>query len=227
MRPVPQHLPTEPLAVLNDKLIYAVLKNLPRTEFEKMVQQGADINCLNSRTNRTPLAYAVNENNYRAVRDLIDLGADPNVVMPGGHTALKIAILNPNYDGTEMARLLLSKGANHEGVKEEVGPANINVTVQYWLDQVTHSRTRARAARAHTHRCMLMRAILSHGRLPERTGPAHTDTVFSPCGGGGGERKAIGGGGRSRTCCGCGTPAASSTCPSSRWVMKDTELEKL
>ncbi len=125
-----------PSSQLNDLLIYNVIKKKPRTEFETLIQRGADVNCLCPRTSRTPLAYAVHENDYRLVRDLIHLRADVNLVMPGGHTALKMAILNPNHDGTEMARLLLSKGASHEGVRDEVGPSNVNVTVQYWLDQV-------------------------------------------------------------------------------------------
>ena len=35
-----------------------------------------------------------------------------------------------------MARLLLSRGASHEVVVEAVGISNLNVVVQYWLDQV-------------------------------------------------------------------------------------------
>jgi hypothetical protein len=121
---------------LNDLLIFAVIQKKPRSDLAKLIQRGADVNSLCPRTNRTPLAYAVNENNHRTVIDLIDLGADVNLEMPDGHTALRMAILNPTHDGTEMARLLLSKGANHAGVREAVGPAKISVTVQYWLDQV-------------------------------------------------------------------------------------------
>jgi hypothetical protein len=64
------------------------------------------------------------------------LQADVNAEMQGGHTALKMAILNPVHDGTEMARLLLSRGASHEVVVVAVGISNLNVVVQYWLDQV-------------------------------------------------------------------------------------------
>uniref|UniRef100_A0A6T7VQM6 AAA+ ATPase domain-containing protein n=1 Tax=Cryptomonas curvata TaxID=233186 RepID=A0A6T7VQM6_9CRYP len=133
-QPAPPSFPTSS-PQLNDVLIFSVIKKKPRTEFEALVRRGAEVDCLCQRTGRTPLAYAVNENDYRVVRDLIDLRADVNLVMPGGHTALKTAILNPNHDGTEMARLLLSKGAGHEGVRDVVGPSNVNVTVQYWLDQ--------------------------------------------------------------------------------------------
>ncbi len=124
------------LAQLNDLLLSSVIHKKPRSDLAKLIQRGAEVNGLCPRTRRTPLAYAVNENDHRMVKDLIDLRADLNLEMPGGHTALKMAILNPAHDGTDMARLLLSKGASHEGVREAVGPENISVTVQYWLDQV-------------------------------------------------------------------------------------------
>jgi ankyrin repeat protein len=146
-RPDPRISPMRPIVPgpgLNDQLILAVLKNKSRSEFEKLINLGADVNCLCPRTSRSLLAYAVNENNHRVVKDLIHLHADVNTVMPGGHTALKIAILNRAHDGTEMARLLLSKGANHVGVREDVGPENVNVTVEYWLDQVPPSSSRNR-----------------------------------------------------------------------------------
>jgi hypothetical protein len=65
--------PAPTIAQLNDCLIAAIVQNRPRSELESLIKQGAEVNCLCQRTNRTPIAFAVHENNHRVVRDLLDM----------------------------------------------------------------------------------------------------------------------------------------------------------
>jgi ankyrin repeat protein len=57
----------------------------------------------------TPLMYAARDGAIDAVRALVHVGADMNLVDPDGTTALTLAILNGHFD---LAVALLEKGAN-------------------------------------------------------------------------------------------------------------------
>lgn len=88
---------------------------------------------------RTPLSYAVAKNLVKRLDHLIDLGADVSKIMESGvstSTALTIAATNSKRDGTEMVRILLSKGANPDeismcGVEEKA----LGLGMRYWLDK--------------------------------------------------------------------------------------------
>ena len=110
---------------------------------------------------RTPLAYATVLNLTPTVRVLIDLKADVNAEvcppvasecaaplasirstsqMGASKTALTLAVDNKKFDGTEMVRLLLSKGANPEqleaaGIDEGSSEyrEQLNVSMRHWL----------------------------------------------------------------------------------------------
>jgi len=95
---------------------------------------------------RTPLSYAVALCYDKTVRDLISLGADPRKVMnsyPSGEentTALTVAVMNEDRDGTEMVRLLLCYGSKPEEVDlvlkdKESKKKYINITMRYWLNK--------------------------------------------------------------------------------------------
>ena len=88
---------------------------------------------------RTPLAFAVEFNNDAFARHLLELepeAADPNLRMPpteecpAGDTPLTLAVKNEQFDGTEMVRVLLARGADQAQLAE-VEPL-LNKTMQYW-----------------------------------------------------------------------------------------------
>ena len=88
---------------------------------------------------RTPMSYTVAKNLERRVHDLIDIGADVSKIMASPttmKTALVIAATNSKRDGTEMVRILLSKGAKPSelamsGVDEKL----LGTGMKYWLDK--------------------------------------------------------------------------------------------
>ena len=95
---------------------------------------------------RTPLSYAVAKNLFQQVYNIIDLGANVNKAMLEEDdginnqedffpkTALVIATLNPKRDGTEMVRILLSKGANpFELIEANVDEATLSRGMKYWI----------------------------------------------------------------------------------------------
>lgn len=88
---------------------------------------------------RTPLSYAVAMNKKQRVHDLIDLGADVSKPMASQtkmETALTIAATNTKRDGTEMVRILLSKGANPTELSDAgVDEKALGVGMRYWLDK--------------------------------------------------------------------------------------------
>ena len=94
---------------------------------------------------RSPLAYAVAKNLYQQVYNLLELGAEINKLMSPfedavhchrRHTALTIAATNPKRDGTEMVRILLSKGADHEDLaKANINEEGLGRGMRYWLDK--------------------------------------------------------------------------------------------
>lgn len=90
----------------------------------------------------SPLSYAVALNLKQQVYNLLELGADTRKFMSylpdhrPQRTALTIATMNTKRDGTEMVRILLSKGAS----PEELVSANINETklgrgMRYWINK--------------------------------------------------------------------------------------------
>lgn len=119
----------------------------------------------NAADGRSPLCYAVAKNLKQQVYDLIDLGADVSKVMPEKHpdessnfleetglpcTALVIAATNAKRDGTEMVRILLSKGADpyeliDGGVDEEV----LGLGMKYWIDKARRVRVPSREELEH------------------------------------------------------------------------------
>ena len=92
---------------------------------------------------RTPLSYAVAKNLKARIDDLLDLGADVSGTMtsqdeeePASETALTIAATNQKRDGTEMLRILLSKGANPDEISSAgVDEKSLGLTMRYWLDK--------------------------------------------------------------------------------------------
>jgi len=83
---------------------------------------------------RTPLAYAVANNNEKAVRNLVELKVDLSVVMGVSTTALTLAVTNTKFDGTNMVRMLLSMGADPAEIdKAGIIVKDLNITMQYWL----------------------------------------------------------------------------------------------
>jgi len=104
---------------------------------------------------RTPLAYAVALNLYSTASELIEMGADVNLKM-GIATALTLAVRNTKLDGTEMVRLLLSKGADPgqlaaAGIDEssEEFEEQLNVTMRHWLAVARQVGTQSDKTKAH------------------------------------------------------------------------------
>jgi hypothetical protein len=93
----------------------------------------------NADEGRTPLSYAVAKNLAKQLAHLIDLGADVSKTMKGTfmtNTALTIAAMNQKRDGTEMVRVLLSKGANaDELAAAKIDEHLLSLGMRYWLDK--------------------------------------------------------------------------------------------
>lgn len=93
----------------------------------------------NTDEGRTPLSYAVAKNLTKQLAHLIDLGADVSKTMKGAtmtNTALTIAAMNQKRDGTEMVRVLLSKGANADELAEaKIDEHLLGLGMRYWLDK--------------------------------------------------------------------------------------------
>ena len=144
---------------LVDEFINAVCSNERKTELRRIVADADRVittdSCLgesnlvnrlsykhNTQDGRSPLSYAVAKNLKQQVYDLIDLGADVSKMMPQNpttsnhvpQTALTVAATNTKRDGTEMVRILLSKGASPEelaavGVDED----KLSRGMLYWI----------------------------------------------------------------------------------------------
>ena len=97
---------------------------------------------------RSPLSYAVAKNLYNQVYTLIELGADVSKVMSPTKegdddvseqnivptTALVLAATNSKRDGTEMVRILLSKGARPSELSDaNVDESLLNRGMKYWI----------------------------------------------------------------------------------------------
>eukprot|EP00662_Eupelagonemidae_sp_cell21_P000034 gene34-biopygen109881 len=78
------------------------------------------------------LGWAVNRNRVRTAGHLIDLGATVNEPM-GKEYALTMALKLNVYDGTEMVRVLLAKGADPK-MAEAVPAEYSNMTTEYWIN---------------------------------------------------------------------------------------------
>lgn len=107
---------------------------------------------------RSPLTYAAGKNLEQQVYNLIELGAEVSKVMSGyasarvclPHTALSIAATNGKRDGTEMVRILLSKGADpSELVSAGVNEKELNRGMRYWIDKARRVGVPARVELAH------------------------------------------------------------------------------
>ena len=95
-----------------------------------------------TRDGRSPLSYAVAMNLKQQVYDLLELGANITKCMPSlleegrHHTALTIAATNSKRDGTEMVRILLSKGARPtELVSANVDEKELGRGMRYWINK--------------------------------------------------------------------------------------------
>ncbi len=117
-------------------LVISIIQGKPRDELAKMVHHSASFKCICPRTNRTPLEFAVNENDHCVIKDLINLHADVYVKIPGGHTASKWSSSTPHTTGRRWPACSSPRARATRGVREAVGLENIRVIVQYWLDQV-------------------------------------------------------------------------------------------
>lgn len=116
------------------QLFGAVIQKKPHNVLERWVNAGANVNAMSKQhveAGRTPLCYAVNQNDFVTVQNLITLGADLNQKCEDGESALTIAIQNKAYDGTEMFRLLLSHGADHTHAQKY----DLNISMKYWVEQ--------------------------------------------------------------------------------------------
>ena len=84
---------------------------------------------------RSLLSFAVAFDNIPAARLLIEMGADVNLLMPDGKTALWVAILNDRFDGSEMVRVLLEEGANPSFLFQNELPLSKgrSISMRYWL----------------------------------------------------------------------------------------------
>ena len=118
----------------NQELLNAVISKKSASSLQRWVGHGANTNHIfreHCKAGRSALCYAVQQNDADMVNSLVGLNADVNMRMDDGETALSLAIKNKKYDGTDMTRLLLSKGADvssMEGLK-------LNVTMEYWMEQ--------------------------------------------------------------------------------------------
>eukprot|EP00960_Hanusia_phi_P024208 713382-Hanusia_phi.AAC.3 len=118
----------------NQELLNAVISKKSISSLQRWVLHGANTNHVfreHCKFGRSALCYAVQQNDATMVSNLLALDADVNMKMDDGETALSLAIKNKKYDGTDMTRLLLSKGADvvsMEGLK-------LNVTMEYWMEQ--------------------------------------------------------------------------------------------
>jgi len=83
------------------------------------------------------LGYAVLADNKAVVTELLIKKADIEIGDDKGNTPLLLALKNPYEDGSEMARFLLSKGANVE-VKNNQGETSEQLTqtltAKYWVE---------------------------------------------------------------------------------------------
>lgn len=89
-------------------LIYASKKGL-RELVDLMIQNGANVNKKNQKTNLSPLQYALTYARSSVAELLIKSGADVNVTDVQGNTLLSTAILSYN---TYIAKLLIEHGAD-------------------------------------------------------------------------------------------------------------------
>ena len=90
--------------------------------------------CEHELEGRTPLAYAVYQNNETVVQNLVLCKADLAVVMGHSTTALTLAVTNAKFDGSSMVRLLLSMGADPAEIdKAGIVEKELNITMQYWF----------------------------------------------------------------------------------------------
>ncbi|MFI7121954.1 ankyrin repeat domain-containing protein [Amycolatopsis sp. NPDC049868] len=95
-----------------DELHYAAHKG-DLAAIQRRLADGVDVNITESRSNYTPLHFAVQEGKVDAARALLDAGADVQAVYAPGATPLHLAVIRWRKapDGA-MIKLLLDHGAD-------------------------------------------------------------------------------------------------------------------
>ncbi|MGY8523673.1 ankyrin repeat domain-containing protein [Paracidovorax citrulli] len=99
-----------------DRLLMAALRAGARRIADRLMSAAEEtgmakavLNCKDGTGESTPLAWAVRAHNPRMVEVMLKYGADPNLVVADGYTALHIAV---QEDLPNMVRLLLDYGAS-------------------------------------------------------------------------------------------------------------------
>ncbi|CCM10649.1 RING domain containing protein (plasmid) [Cardinium endosymbiont cEper1 of Encarsia pergandiella] len=118
------------------KEIYQLLVNSLSPEERDRVNKKSkeDVNSLDS-IGYTPLHWAVVDNNLKEAKRLLELGADPNVVVNGSSTPIYISVQNQNK---EMVRLLLSHGAEVYYCDEKTNPVFMSYDIELMDIILTH-----------------------------------------------------------------------------------------
>jgi DNA polymerase III delta prime subunit len=117
-----------------------VLAN-PAANIDEVIKASQKISDFNELTeqNFPPLLYAIMSDRKDFVNFLLNKGADINLPLPSGKTLLACAI-SYKEDRTDMARYLLSRGANPFSIQEDDYPKHMNPTIRYWLKRARNRR---------------------------------------------------------------------------------------
>lgn len=93
------------------------------------------VNLRDEKNGYTPLVYAVIADRIKAVDLLLDNGADVDFPTDKGVTALEAAIRSKYWEGSDMVRHLLSRGASTESVREKLPTLNLTGVMKYWIQR--------------------------------------------------------------------------------------------
>lgn len=119
-------------------LMVAIIQKSSKPALQACLDKEVGINSIDEELAHSPLSLAVERNFVTVARNLIDLRADVNLTV-NGESPLSRAVANGSYDGTEMARMLLSKGADEASLLKSciVEPSMIenNLCLSYWLNR--------------------------------------------------------------------------------------------
>jgi len=127
--------------IVQQKLCWSAFHGYSKDELLKVLKEGADINMAAEANGLTPLGWAVIGNHVQTAEDLVNIGADVNLLIRDKTTALTLALSGQEFDGTEMVRCLLFLGADPQQVeflnKDAKDVVADNVSMSYWLDRAS------------------------------------------------------------------------------------------